>query len=122
MIRALFAILALAAALAVPAAAQYYPTPYPGEWPDMGTPRAPKTPTAEFRGTAKSVTSKKLTVEMDDSNTVEFRLSKKTVCYRGDKKVKIATVEAGAPVTVEATRAPDNSLDALTVRIERPKS
>ena len=49
-------------------------------------------------------------------------MSKKTVFYRGDKPVKSSTVEPGASVSIEAKRAGDNSMDAVTVRVEVPKS
>ena len=75
-----------------------------------------------FAGTLKSISGKQLLLETDDSNTVQFHCSKKTVFYDGDKKVKPSALKPGDTISVEARRAPDDSLDAVNVRVQRPKS
>ncbi len=75
-----------------------------------------------FNGTLKSISSTQLLLETDDSNTVQFHCSKKTRFYDGGKKVKASALKPGDTLAVEAKRAPDDSLDAVNVRVERPKS
>ncbi len=75
-----------------------------------------------FNGTLKSISGNQLLLETDDSNTVQFHCSKKTGFYDGGKKVKASALKPGDTIAVEAKRAPDDSLDAVNVRRERPKS
>jgi hypothetical protein len=75
-----------------------------------------------FDGKVRGIDEKLLTLERPDSNTMEFHCSKKTHYFDGTKKVKADAVKTGDSVSVEAKRAPDGSLDAVNVRIQRPKS
>jgi hypothetical protein len=73
---------------------------------------------ADFQGTVRGVTSKDLVMETADGNTMEFRITRKTVIRRGNAEAKASAIEVGMKVNVAAKKAPDNSLDA--VRIELP--
>ena len=53
---------------------------------------------------------------------MEFRLTRKTSFMDGSDHIKAAAIEPGKRVTVEAKKAPDNSLDAIYIRIEHPKN
>lgn len=74
-----------------------------------------------FDGTVRGIDSKGLTIELPDSNTLEFNCTKKTKYYDGTKKIKPKDIKPGDHVSVEAKPAPDRSLDAVNVRLGHPK-
>jgi hypothetical protein len=74
-----------------------------------------------FAGTIHGVDSKLLTLDVPGENLLEFHCSKKTRYWDGAKKLKSADFKPGTLVAVEARRFPDGSLDAVNVRIDRPK-
>ena len=74
-----------------------------------------------FLGTIHGVDSKLLTLDVPGENLLEFHCSKKTRYWDGAKKLKSADFKPGMNVAVEARRFPDGSLDAVNVRIDRPK-
>ncbi len=76
---------------------------------------------AEFKGTVKGSSTKDLLIEVADGNTLAFHITRKTMFYRGAERVKANAVQQGLQVTVEGKKAPDNSLDAVTVRVEKQK-
>ena len=101
------------------------PSTYPGggrRTPRTGEQKPPDEALPSFKGTVRSVNGSKLTVETEESNTLEFRSSKKTKFYNGDKKAKSADLKVGDQVSIEARRSPDGSLDAVNIRMEHPKS
>jgi hypothetical protein len=79
-------------------------------------------PTATFSGLVQIVDKGSLTLQEDDSNTLRFVCSRKTHYFDGDKKIKLADVKPGDRVEVETKRFPDGELEAINVRIERPKT
>lgn len=79
--------------------------------------RSVEGPVPTFTGTIRGVDSKILTVEEAGANLLQFNCSKKTKYYDGSKKIKSATLKPGDRVAVDARRALDGSLDAVTVRL-----
>jgi hypothetical protein len=76
----------------------------------------------EIKGTAAIVTQKKLTLTPEDSkpgedsNTMDFEITRKTVVLAGDKKLKVTDLKAGDSLAVESKRLIDGTLEAVTVR------
>ena len=79
-------------------------------------------PAATFSGLVQIVDKGSLTLQEDDSNTLRFVCSRKTHYFDGDKKIKLADVKPGDRVAVETKRFPDSELEAISVRIEHPKT
>jgi len=76
----------------------------------------------DLRGTVSGLTSKKLTLTLEESkkgeeNTMDLSLSKKTAAYDGDKKLKLADLKTGQIIDVEAKRQIDGSMEAVTIRL-----
>jgi hypothetical protein len=71
-----------------------------------------------FAGTLKGADSKTVLIEDQDANLLEFHCSRKTRFLDGKRAIKPADLKPGERVSVEARKAPDGSLDALTVRRE----
>ncbi len=74
-----------------------------------------------FPGTVRSISAKTLSVEVHDENLMAFNCTKKTVWLDGDRKIKPDALKVGDLVIVEARKVPDGSLDAIYVRLQRPK-
>lgn len=74
-----------------------------------------------FVGILKSSGNKKLTLEGDDANSIEFNCSKKTKYFDGSKSITQTVLKPGDHLSVEARRAPDGTLDAVNVRLETKK-
>jgi hypothetical protein len=116
------------------AIAQVGRSPYPGQpgrgvglpqaVPDTGSKKqkSPDEPLPSFPGIVRGIDAKGLTIERPDSNTMDFHCSKKTKYFDGSKKIKPSDVKPGDSVSVEAKRAIDGSLDAVSVRLDRRKS
>lgn len=121
MLRSLMlAFLAIASA-AAPALAQYYPYPYGGGTMRKTNPEDRGAPPASFTGTVVGVRSKKMTVESLEGNTVEFNVTRKTAWVEGKDKIKPSDLRSGDLVIVEAKKAPDGTLDAVVVHLDRDK-
>lgn len=75
---------------------------------------------ASFKGTLKAVTKKDVTVDLDSGNTVEFKLTKKTEFYVGEKKVTAKDLAPEAAVEVEGSKDGFGVLTAtkVTVKVE----
>lgn len=73
-----------------------------------------------FKGTLRGADSKMLSLEVSGDNTLQFNCSKKTAYYDGSKKIKVSALKPGDHIAVEARRALDATLDAVTVRLDRP--
>ena len=73
-----------------------------------------------FTGIVRSFERNTLTIEGPDANTLDFRCTRKTAYFDDKTKIKREAIKPGDRVSVEATRAPDASLDAVNVRLERP--
>ncbi len=85
----------------------------------MGAPEGSMLPA--FPGTARSVSAKALTLELHDGNEMHFTCSKKTAWLAGDKKIKPEDVKEGSMVVVEGKKAPDGTMDAVVVRLQKEK-
>jgi hypothetical protein len=77
----------------------------------------------DFHGTLSGVSSKKLTLTLEESkkgeeNTMDLFISRKTVAYDGDKKIKLADLKTGQSVDVEAKRQIDGSMEAITIHLD----
>lgn len=70
---------------------------------------------AQFNGTLKTITRKKLTLELPDGNMLEFFCSKKTAYFDGKEKISRDSLKPADLLTVDATPAIDGSLDAVKV-------
>ncbi|MCZ2146160.1 MAG: hypothetical protein LC126_00100 [Bryobacterales bacterium] len=82
----------------------------------MPAPNSSAEPLAQFNGTLKAITHKKLTLEMSDGNTLEFFCSKKTAYFDGKDKISRSLLKPDDMLTVDARAAMDGSLDAVKVR------
>jgi hypothetical protein len=76
----------------------------------------------DFRGTVSALTSKKLTLTLEESkkgeeNTMDLSLSRKTAAYDGDKKLKLADLKTGQVVDIEAKKQIDGSMEAVTIHL-----
>ncbi len=79
-------------------------------------------PLATFTGIIRTVSKKRLTVEEESTNTLEFDCDKKTRYFQGKAAVKPSAVEAGTHATVDARRLIDGRLEAVNVHLEKKKS
>lgn len=59
---------------------------------------------ATFNGTIKAISKKDVTVDLDSGNTVEFKLSKKTEFYVGEKRVTVKDLAPEAQVKIEGNK------------------
>ena len=77
---------------------------------------------ATFNGTLKAIGKKVVTVDLDTGNTVEFKLSKKTEFYVGEKKVTAKDLAVEAVVKIEGNKDGFGVLTAtkITVKQETP--
>jgi hypothetical protein len=123
-------LLIVVAAIAIAQVGRSYPgqpgrgVGLPSAVPDIGTKKqkSPDEPLPSFPGTVRGIDAKGLTIERPDSNTMDFHCSKKTKYFDGSKKIKPSDVKPGDHVSVEAKRAIDGSLDAVSVHLDRQKS
>lgn len=77
---------------------------------------------ADFRGTLALVTSKKVTIKVEDSargeeNTMEMSISRKTVALDGDRKLKVTDLHPGQLVDIEAKVQIDGSMEAVRIHL-----
>lgn len=86
-----------------------------------GSAAAKDEPLPTFHGVFHSVANSKLYLNTEDENQLEFYVSRKTVFYDGDKKLKVDDLKSGAKVSVEAKRIVATRMDAVTVRVESEK-
>jgi hypothetical protein len=73
-----------------------------------------------IQGTFKAATKKLLTLEVEEGNTMELHITRKTTVYQGEgtgKKIKLDDLKPGDHLSIETSLAPDASFDA--VRINR---
>ncbi|MCX6620809.1 MAG: hypothetical protein NTY38_06970 [Acidobacteria bacterium] len=83
--------------------------------------RSSDTVLPSFSGSVHSFDGKILTLDQGLSNNLDFHCSRKTKYLDGDRKLGASAIKPGMLVTVEGKQAPDASLDAATVRLEREK-
>ncbi|MBI5084298.1 MAG: hypothetical protein HZB13_06845 [Acidobacteria bacterium] len=76
-------------------------------------------PTPGFSGIVRGSDKKGLAVENADKNLLQFTCTRKTIYLQGKTKLKLADIQVGDRVTVEARKAPDGTLDAVVVYVEK---
>jgi len=82
------------------------------------------TPLATFSGPVHEIDSKGLAIDQgegDEANTLRFYFTHKTHFFDGDRKIKSSDIKVGDAVSVETKRALDGELEAINVRVEKPK-
>jgi ribosomal protein L24E len=78
-------------------------------------------PLASFHGRVESIGKGKLALEVENENTMVFFTSRKTKYQDGDKPAKPTAIKPGTRVVVEGRRGMDGELEAVLVRIEKPR-
>lgn len=120
MLKRFHAFLLLGTLLPALLTAQYYPRRY-------GIPGTPKPGTykgvaGSFHGKLKDLSSKEITIQSEDDQTVTIHRTRKTKFFKGDQSIKPSDIDLGSVVTVEATEEPaDLSLTAVSVTVDTPK-
>jgi len=76
--------------------------------------------TATFGGTLKAISKKDLSIDLENGNTVEFKLTKKTSFYIGDKQVKAIDLAPESVVTIEGNKDGFGVLTAMKVTVKLP--
>lgn len=94
---------------------------YGGWRPERKSDKSVEVALPAFAGTAQAVTAKTLILELSDGNTMNFKCTKKTAWLDGDKRVKADAFKEGDMIVVEGKKAPDGTMDAVNVRLQRPK-
>jgi hypothetical protein len=94
---------------------------YPGIYQDprKTQPGSASQPMPAFIGKVSDVSDKRVTLEIEGGNLMEFTRTRKTEYYDGKEKIKGSVIKAGDRVTIETRKAPDGTLDAVIVRLER---
>ena len=94
---------------------------YPGIYGDQRKtePGSSKQPMPAFTGKILDISGKRLTLENEGANAMEFNRLRKTEYFDGKTKIKPGAIKAGDRVTIETRKAPDGTLDAVIVRLER---
>jgi hypothetical protein len=100
--------------------AQYYPRPRP-RVPGTPNPGAYKDVAGSFHGRLKDLTSKEITIQTDDDQTVSIHRSRKTKFLKGTQSIKPSDIDLETMVTVDATEDVDLSLTAVSVTVDTPK-
>jgi hypothetical protein len=63
---------------------------------------AQKVPLATFTGTVRSASNKRITIENQEGNLVDFDITGKTRVMRAKKKIRPEDLKSGDEVTIEA--------------------
>jgi hypothetical protein len=63
---------------------------------------AQKVPLATFTGTVRSASNKRITIENQEGNLVDFDITGKTRVMSGKKKIRAEDLKSGDQVTIEA--------------------
>lgn len=100
--------------------AQYYPRPR-ARVPGTPNPGAYKDVAGSFHGKLKDLTSKEITLETDDDQTVSIHRSRKTKFLKGTQTIKPSDIDLETMVTVDATEDVDLSLTAVSVTVDTPR-
>jgi hypothetical protein len=91
--------------------------PYPGTNPSIYD-----VPAVTFTGNLKMINKKELRIDVDsEEQSLTFRVTKKTHFLKDGKEIKLADVNPGTLVAVDATRDPDQKFSALNVVVNPPK-
>ena len=78
-------------------------------------------PLATFSGVVQEIDAKRITLQDNDSNTLQFVCTRKTRYFAGAKRAKAADIKPGDRVSIETKRFPDGELEAINVRLEPKK-
>jgi hypothetical protein len=73
---------------------------------------------ATFGGTLKSITKKDMAIEIENGNSVEFKVIGKTTYFVGDKQVKAKDIAVETPVTIEGKKDGFGVLTAMKVSVK----
>lgn len=73
-----------------------------------------------FKGKLRALSHSKLSIEVENGNSMDFRVLRTTKFLQDEKQVKPGMFSIGDMVAVECRHAPDASLDAVTVRLAPP--
>jgi hypothetical protein len=82
---------------------------------------AQKIPPATFHGTVHDVSKKKMTIENEDGNLLDFDINRKTRLMRGKTDISSEDFAIGEPVTIEARQEMGRFLVAVSITAE-PKT
>lgn len=77
---------------------------------------------ATFGGTVKAISKKDMTIDLDNGNTMEFKLSKKTAFYIGEKQGTAKDVAPEAVVVIEGNKDGFGVLTAMKITVKVPPS
>ena len=75
-----------------------------------------------FTGVLQQIDKKIIAMEGPDGNTLQFHCTKKTQFFDGEDKIKPTGLKVTDPISVEARRGPDGTLDAVAVHLEHKKT
>ena len=78
-------------------------------------------PAVTFHGTLKVISGKEVVIISDEQQEIAIHRTRKTKFLKTDKEIKPGDIPAGAPVSVDVTKAPDQSLLAVNVFVDSPK-
>ena len=87
-----------------------------------GTDPALSAAVATFNGTLKTITKKDVTVDLDSVNTVEFKLSKKTEFYLGEKQATAKDMSPDSVVKIEGNKDGFGVLTAMRITVKAPET
>lgn len=119
--RAVLLLAAIAATAAMPALdAQSGRQRQRGDKPDARRGAPEKAVLMQFEGKLKLLTPKTLSLEIEGDQTMEFRITKKTGAFKGEKPVRLDQIEVGAQLTIEGKRELNGDLNAINVRWNTP--
>jgi hypothetical protein len=113
------ALVVLALFAQLPAAAQMRRGRYGTTPAGSGTDPALSAAVATFDGTLRVVTKKDFTVDLDNGNTVVFKIGKKTEFYVGTKSVKPKDLAVESVVKVEGVKDGFGVLTATKVTVKQ---
>jgi hypothetical protein len=97
-------LLMLALLAQVPADAQMRRGRYGNTSPGATADPSLKGAVATFDGTLRTITKKNFTVDLDNGNTVDFKIGKKTTFFVGTKEAKAKDMAAESEVQVEGIK------------------
>ena len=75
----------------------------------------PNLPLAHFAGKVHGTTKKRITIDTEEGNQVEFAIDRKTRIQRGNKNINTSDLKTGDPVAIEAKQEILGYLVAVTI-------
>ncbi len=77
-------------------------------------------PAVTFHGSVKAISSKDIVIINEEQQEITIHRTRKTKFLKSDQEVKPATIAPGTAVTLDVTKAPDQSLLALNLFVDVP--